>query len=109
MISGQLIKTVALIIIVMSLLQTSACFIRPCNSCLRTPDIVDTSGNSGNYSHDQDTDGCDTTVCCAVYISQNAGVTVKYAPRESLLITQERYYELPTVVIPIFVPPQNLA
>jgi hypothetical protein len=107
--SGQFLKTAALIIMVMSFLQTSACFIRPCNSCLRTPDIVDTSDNFGSNSDNNDADSCGTTVCCAEYIIQDAGITLKYAPLESLLITPERYYELPTVVIPIFVPPQNLA
>jgi hypothetical protein len=102
-------KIVALIILIVSLLQPLACFARPCDSCLGNVDAADTSGTSGSHSHKHDADSCDSTICCAEYESLDSGITIKYAPLVSVLVTTERYQELPMVVIPIFIPPQNLA
>ena len=102
-------KAVSLLILALYLLQPLACFTHPCDSCLGNPDTVDTSGTSGNNSHIQDADSCDSTVCCAVYVNLNSEITVMYAPLVSVIDTHERYQELPNVVMPIFIPPQNLA
>jgi hypothetical protein len=102
-------KIVALIILIVSLLQPLACFAHPCESCLGNVDTADTSGTSGSNSHNQDIDSCDSTVCCAEYVPMDSEITIKYAPLVSVLVATERYQKLPTVVIPIFIPPQNLA
>lgn len=59
--------------------------------------------------HNQDVDNCDSTVCCAQYVSLNSWFAVVYAPLVSVFVTFEPYQKLPDVVIPIFIPPQNLA
>lgn len=102
-------KTMSLILLVLSLLQPLACFAHPCDSCLGHTDIVDTSGNPQSPSHSQDADNCDSTFCCAYYIIQLPEIAVNYAPLVSTFVMPERYQKLPTVVIPIFIPPQNLA
>jgi hypothetical protein len=102
-------KIVALIILLLSLLQPLACFAHPCDSCLGNVDAADTSDTSGNPSHNNDADNCESSVCCAEYVNPDSGVTLKYAPLVSVLVMTERYQKLPTVVIPIFIPPQNLA
>ncbi len=101
-------KTVALIVLLLCLLQPLACYAHPCASCLDYPDTEDTSGKSGNHSHDQDTDSCDSTVCCAEYVNLSPDNTVIYAPLVSVVVTPETFQKLPKIVIPIFVPPQSL-
>jgi len=101
-------RMVALIIVVMFLLQPLACFSHPCDSCLGGNDLVDTSETSANHTHDQNTDSCDSTVCCAEYAPLDSGAALLYQPLVSALITNERRSRLPSVVIPIFIPPQNL-
>jgi hypothetical protein len=102
-------KMMSLIILVLCLLQPLACFAHPCDSCLGNPDIVDTTDNSKSHTHSQDTDNCDSSFCCADYVIQLPGITVNYAPLVSSFVMPERYKKLPTIVIPIFIPPQNLA
>lgn len=102
-------KIVSLIILVLYLLQPAACFAHPCDSCLFAPDSMDTSGKSGSQSQHQDTDDCDSTICCGEYIPLESGVTINYAPLVSLIALPEQHQELPKIVIPIFVPPQNLS
>jgi hypothetical protein len=101
-------KIVALIILIVSLLQPLACFAHPCDSCLGNVDTANTSGTSGSHSHNHDADDCDSSVCCAEYVTMDSEITVKFAPLVSALVTTERYQKLPTVVMPIFIPPQNL-
>ncbi len=100
-------KTVSLIILMLYLLQPLVCFTHPCDSCLGNHDTADTSETSGNPSHSQDADSCSSTVCCAAYTIQNFETMVVYVPLVSAIVTSERHHELPTVVIPIFVPPQS--
>ena len=100
-------KTMALLILMLCLLQPVACFAYPCDSSLGAPDTVDSSGKSGCPSHNQDADSCDSTVCCAEFTHLNDGISVAYAPLVSLLVTPEKYQKLPKVIIPIFVPPQS--
>ncbi len=101
-------KTVSLLIILLYLLLPLACVAHPCDSCLGSPDVVDTSGGAGSNSHNQDSDNCDSTFCCAVYVNLNTEITVVYAPLVSLIVTDDRYQQLPNIVSPIFVPPQSL-
>ena len=91
------------------LLQPLAVFTHPCASCLDIQGSVDTSGNSGSHSHNQDVDVSDSTICCEENVYLNSLITVIYAPLVSVIVLPERYQELPNVVIPIFVPPQSLA
>jgi hypothetical protein len=102
-------KIISLIILVLFLLQPPACFAHPCDSCLGNPDSANTSGTSDSHSHSQDADHCDSTFCCAVYIQPDSRITAGYAPLVSLLVAPEQHHALPKVVIPIFIPPQNLA
>jgi hypothetical protein len=102
-------KTVTLIILLLYLLLPLVCFADPCYSCLGSPDAIDTSGKSGSHSQSQDVDSCDSAVCCAESICLNSKITIVYAPLVSVLATLELYQKLAKVVIPIFIPPQNLA
>jgi hypothetical protein len=70
---------------------------------------MDTSGSPGSHSHNQDADNCDTTICCAEYINISSGITISYTPLVTALVVPERYQKLPIIVLPIFIPPQNLA
>jgi hypothetical protein len=101
-------KTMALIILLLFLLQPLACFAHSCDSFQGKPDIVDTSGKSEGNPHNQDADVCDSTVCCEGNIYLNSQITVIYAPLVSIVATPERNTKLLKVVMPIFVPPQNL-
>jgi hypothetical protein len=74
-----------------------------------TVDAVDTSETSGSHSHKHDADSCDSSVCCAIYARFDSEISAKYTPLVSQLVTTERYQKLPTIVIPIFIPPQNHA
>jgi hypothetical protein len=91
------------------LLQPLAGFTHPFASCLDIQDSMDTSGNSGSHSHNQDADVSDSTTCCEENVYLNSEITVIYAPLVSVIVTPERYQKLPKVFIPIFVPPQSLA
>jgi len=102
-------KIVSLIILLLCLLQPMACFAYPCDSCPGNPDIEDVPAKSGSHSHSQDVDSCDSTVCCEEIISSNTGNTVIYAPLISVITMPERNQKLLKLVIPIFVPPQNLS
>ncbi|MEI6704308.1 MAG: hypothetical protein WCL71_12355 [Deltaproteobacteria bacterium] len=102
-------KTMALIILLLFLLQPLACFAHSCDSCLGNPDIVDTSGKSEGNPHNQDADICDSTVCYEESIKPSTGITVIYTPLVSVIAPPERYTKLLKVVMPIFVPPQNVA
>lgn len=90
----------------MCLLQPLICFAHP---CLGNPDTVDTSSKSGNHSHSQDADSCDSTVCCAEYAKQYSDITPIYAPLVSSIAFPDQNQKLPKLVIPIFVPPQNFS
>ncbi|MFZ4856947.1 MAG: hypothetical protein ACOYL3_11170 [Desulfuromonadaceae bacterium] len=100
-------KTVALILLMLCLLQPLACFAYPCDSCLGATDIADSPGEPGQHSHNRDADSCDTTVCCAECLHIRSGITLIYAPLVSPFRLPERNHYLPQVVIPIFVPPQS--
>lgn len=102
-------KIVSLIILALYLLQPLACFAHPCDSFLNSPNAVETLDESGNQSSSQDADRCDSTLCCGECICQNSGITVSYAPLVSVIVTSERHQILPNIVIPIFVPPQNIS
>lgn len=102
-------KVVALIILALCLLQPLVCFAHPCESGLGSVDMVDTADGSGGHSHNQDSDSCDSTVCCAECIQLHSGITLTYAPLVSVLRVPERHQNLPQVVIPIFVPPQSFS
>jgi hypothetical protein len=91
----------------MLLLQAPVCFAHPCESSPGHPDSADTSGQSGSHTHDQDSDNCDSTVCCAEYVSLDSVITINYTPLVSVSIPSGQYQKLPPVVIPIFIPPQN--
>jgi hypothetical protein len=102
-------KTMSLILLVLCLLQPLACYACPCDSSLGSPDVVDTSGQADSHSHNHDSDNCDSTVCCAVCLHQFNDTLVNYTPSVSVTIPPEKYQHLPDVVMPIFIPPQNLA
>jgi hypothetical protein len=102
-------KTMALIILLLFLLQPLAYFAHSCDLFLGSPSTEDTSGKSGSYPHNQDADSCDSTICCEENICLNSEIAVFYSPLVTVLIIPERYQALPKVVIPIFVPPQSLA
>jgi hypothetical protein len=102
-------KTMALLILMLCLLQPFACFAHPCDSSLGNPVAVDSSGNSGSHSHNHDGDKCDSSICCADYIFQSTGVVVIYAPLVSVIVPPTRFQKMLTVIIPIVVPPQTLA
>jgi hypothetical protein len=101
-------KTVSLIILVLYLLQPLACFACPCESSIGSLDIVDTTDQSGSHSHNQDSDSCDSTLCCADAVIPFSVISPNYTPIVSVYESPERYQHLPDVVIPIFIPPQNL-
>lgn len=110
MASGQCMKIVSTIILVLYLLQPLACFANPCDSSLGNSYSVDTADNSGSHTHSsKDADSCDSSFCCAEYIIQLPEITAVYAPSVSVTSLPESYQQLPTVVIPIFIPPQNFA
>jgi hypothetical protein len=102
-------RTVSLIILVLYLLQPLACFACPCDSSLGGSDMVDTTNQSGSHSHTHDSDNCDSTLCCADAVIPFSEITLTYAPIVSVYVVPERYQRLPNVVIPIFLPPQNLS
>lgn len=102
-------KMIALIILLLSLLQPLACFAHPCDSCLGNTDTENTSDKTEKQTHHHDSDNCDSTVCCAVYIELHSDSTPNYAPLVSIIITPEWHQKLQEVVFPIFVPPQSPA
>jgi hypothetical protein len=91
------------------LLQPLAGFTHPCAFCLDIQGSVDTSGNSGSHSHNQDAEVCDSTICGEENVYLNSFIAVIYAPLVSLIVIPGSYQKLPKVFIPIFVPPQSLA
>lgn len=97
-------KTVSLILLILCLLQPVVCFAHPC-VCPAT----DSSGTSEKHPQHQDADNCDLTVCCAEYVNVNATSTVVYLPLVTDHVLHEREHRLPEIVMPIFIPPQNLA
>lgn len=101
-------KAISIIILMLCLLQPLVCFAHPCSSTLDAPDTVDISDTSGETPSHHDSDNCDSTVCCAEYIGQSFSTTVAYAPIISVTAAPEQFKKLPRVVIPIFIPPQNL-
>lgn len=101
-------KAVSFIILMLCLLQPLACFAQPCSSCLRASDTVDISDEAGDHSAQHDSDDCASTLCCAEYILQNIINAVSYAPVISRTVAFEQLQRLPRIVIPIFIPPQNL-
>ncbi|MDD2898680.1 MAG: hypothetical protein PHI31_08185 [Desulfuromonadaceae bacterium] len=107
--SARHIKSVTLIIILMFLLQPFACFTHPCISCLNHQAFADSSGKAGDHPSTEDPDGCDSTVCCAMFVQTVCEVSLKYAPLVTVDVAFIRYPKLPTVVLPIFIPPQNCA
>jgi hypothetical protein len=102
-------KMVTLILLMLCLLQPLACFTHPCASCLGDSDSVETSGASGSHSHNPDADQCDSTTCCAEFMAPSSDPLLVYAPIVSAITVPERSHDLPAVVMPIFIPPQNLA
>jgi len=102
-------KMMALIILLLALLQPVACFAHPCESCLGNPESGDASGKSGNHTRNHDSDSCDSTVCCALYLDYNSDVTITYSPLVSIIVTPDWHQKLQNIVLPIFVPPQSLA
>jgi hypothetical protein len=102
-------KTMALIILLLFLLHPLACFAHSCDSFSGNPSTEDTSGKSGVHPNNQDADIYDSTVCYEESINPGTGITVIYAPRVSVIATPEENTKLNKVVMPIFVPPQNLA
>lgn len=102
-------KMVSLIFLVIYLLQPLACFAHPCDSYLSTPDFTNSTGKSENPSHHHDSDNCETTSCCAVCIFPAYEIIINYSPLVSIFVASERHQKLPTVDLPIFVPPQSLS
>lgn len=102
-------KAMSVLIIVMYLLLPVACLAHPCESCFERPGMTDTSGNGTHHSHSQDSDNCDSTVCCADSGIQLTGIFASYAPVVSEIVTTESYQRLPAIVMPIITPPQNLS
>lgn len=102
-------KVISFILLVMLLLQPAACFAHPCDSSLGHPGTADTSGQSGSHTHSQDSDNCDSTVCCAEYVSVDSFITINYLPLVTVNIPAGQYQKLSPVVLPIFIPPQNLS
>jgi hypothetical protein len=93
----------------MYLLQPLACFAHPCASCLGHSDIFDSSSNSNYDTHGQDNDNCESSICCADYTVQLPEIMLSYAPLISSFVLIEQYHKLPLIILPIFIPPQNLA
>ena len=102
-------KAISLILLMLCLLQPLACFAHPCTSSLGDLDSVAASTDSADTASHHDSDNCDSTFCCAEYIGQSFVTTVSYAPVISATPPLEQFRKLPRVVIPIFIPPQNLA
>ena len=101
-------KTMSLIILVLCLLQPLAGFANPCASCLNNQLTADNSGNAGAVPIHQDADTTDCTDCCDENVYLKSGVTVKYVPLALPIIAPALNNKQLKVVIPIFVPPQNL-
>ena len=102
-------KMVSLIFLVIYLLQPLACFAHPCDSYLTTPDFANSTDTSEDPSHHHDSDNCETTSCCAVCIIMTHEIKINYSPLVSILVVSERHQKLPTVDLPIFVPPQSIS
>jgi hypothetical protein len=97
-----------LLILLMFLLQPLACFAHPCTSSLKHQDVVDTSDDSGNrLPFHQDSDGCDSAVCCSEYIHFGFRAMLVSETLVSVALVSGQHPRLPTIVIPIFIPPQN--
>jgi hypothetical protein len=70
---------------------------------------VDTSDTSGAIPINQDAPINDSTNCIEDNIFLKSDITVIDVPLVSVVIKPERHTKLLKVVMPIFVPPQNLA
>ena len=102
-------KTVSLIILVLCLLQPLASFTHPCAVCMAHQGDVETSDTSGAMPINQNTPLNDCTTYCDDTIYLQSDITVINVPLVSVIIKPERHTKLLKVVMPIFVPPQNLA
>jgi hypothetical protein len=58
---------------------------------------------------DSNSDGCSTCSYCMCYVPFAPVISAKYDPSLTPLITPEQFTKPTDVLIPIFVPPQNLA
>jgi hypothetical protein len=91
------------------MLQPLASFNHPCAACIAHQSAVDTSDTSGAIPINQDAPNNDCTNCFEDNIFLKSDITVINLPLVSVVIKPERNTKLLKVVIPIFVPPQNLA
>jgi hypothetical protein len=101
-------KTLSLIILVLFLLQPLASFANPCDLCLNNQITADNSGNTGGVPIHQDSNSTDCTDCYDENIYLKTGVTVKYVPLSSSILPPTLNNKLLKIVMPIFLPPQNL-
>ena len=101
-------KTISLIILVLCLLQPLAGLANPCDLCMNNQITVDNSGSTGAVPIHQDYDITDFTDCYDENIYLKTEVKILYAPLVSSIFTPLLNNELLKVVMPIFVPPQNL-
>jgi hypothetical protein len=99
-------KFVATVIIVITLLTPVACFAHPCGNGWGSETIA---GHLDQCPLEHDTDDCDSTCCCADYAPSSSCERVRYTPIISKFLVSLQINKLQKVVIPIFIPPQNLA
>jgi hypothetical protein len=101
-------KTVSLIILMLCLLQPLASLGHPCASSLNNQGTADSSGHSKAVPLHLDADITDCSDCCDDTIFLKPYITAIDMLLVTLVIMPGRNTKLCKIVIPIFVPPQNL-
>lgn len=102
-------KTIFLLILVLCLLQPVASFAHPCVSYLNNQSSVDPSGNSETAPLHQDADITDCSDCSDDNMFLKYDITISHMPLVVVIILPERNSKRLKIIMPIFVPPQNLA
>jgi hypothetical protein len=101
-------KLVSIILLIIYLILPAACFGHPCElPSVHAQHICALASDAGDFPADLDTDSCETTCCCAVYVPLSTTIVKASAEHTSRQLPYEPHLALPRLIDRIFVPPQN--
>ncbi|GAM11113.1 hypothetical protein OR1_03422 [Geobacter sp. OR-1] len=103
-------KSVSIILLIVYLMLPAICFGHPCElPSMDSQHLSSVAADSGEIPVDHDTDSCETTCCCAMYVPLSAAIIITAAELTTRQLPYEPHLALPRLIDRIFVPPQNLS